>query len=180
MTIYYSALSLFLNILLWHYTFFLLPEFLWPNSLYRAARLQTSNGFFCSINHLSGGGVNANHDLPSLAHKNKTENDSRLLKNREGNRDDEWTFCRRQEADIALFLQETCKNKKHQKNLWRKLVDNCPKEGNHKQRTLKNRNKQSGSKWSITSKHVFPKRTATMNDRTEKPKIPFKFVKHAV
>ena len=117
MTIYYSALSLFLNILLWRYTFFLLPEFLWPNSLYRAARLQTSNGFFCSINHLSGGGVNANHDLPSLAHKNKTENDSRLLKNREGNRDDEWTFCRRQEADIALFLQETCKNKTSEKSL---------------------------------------------------------------
>ena len=35
---------------------------LWPNSLYRAARLQTSNGFFCSVNHLSGGGVNANHN----------------------------------------------------------------------------------------------------------------------
>ena len=117
MTIYYSALSLFLNILLWRYTFFLLPEFLWPNSLYRGARLQTSNGFFCSINHLSGGGVNANHDLPSLAHKNKTENYSRLLKTREGNRDDEWTFCRRQEADIALFLQETCKNKTSEKSL---------------------------------------------------------------
>ena len=42
-------------------------------------RLQTSDGFFCSINHLSGGGVNANHKamcLPSLAYKNKTENDS--------------------------------------------------------------------------------------------------------
>ena len=64
-----------------------------------------------SVNHLSGGGVNANHDAthsPSLALKNKTENDSRLFKNSEGNRDDESTLvCRGQEADIALFLQET-------------------------------------------------------------------------
>ena len=56
--------------------------------------LQTSknfNGFFCSVNHLSEGRVNANHNVtcsPSLA-----ENDSRLLKNREGNRDSEWIFC---------------------------------------------------------------------------------------
>ena len=42
----------------------------------------------------------------TMQHTNKTENDSRLLKNSEGNRDDEWTFCRGQEADIALFLQE--------------------------------------------------------------------------
>ena len=108
--------------------------------------MQISNRFFCSVNHLSGGRVNANHNSPSLAHKNKTENDSRLLKNSEGNRDDEWTFCRGQGGDIALFLQETCKNKKDQKNLRRKLVDYCLKQGDHKQRTLKNRNKQSGSK----------------------------------
>ena len=62
MTIYYSAWNLFLNIFLWRYTFFLLPEFLWPNSLYCTAHLQTSNGFSCSINHLSAGGVNANHN----------------------------------------------------------------------------------------------------------------------
>ena len=35
------------------------------------------------------------------------KNDSRLLKNSEGNRHDEWNFCREQEAEIALFLQET-------------------------------------------------------------------------
>ena len=76
----------------------------------RAARLQTSNGFFCSVNHLRGGGVYANHNAthsPGLARKNKTENDSRLLKNSEGNRDDNWTFCRGQGADIALFLKKT-------------------------------------------------------------------------
>ena len=50
-----------------------------PNSLYCATRLQTLDGFFCSINHLSGGGVNANDKAmcsPSLTCKNKTENDS--------------------------------------------------------------------------------------------------------
>ena len=78
-----------------------------PNSLYRAARQQTSNRFFCSVNHLSGGEVNAHHNAthsPSLARKNKTENDSRLLKNTKGN---EWTFFQGKQADIALFLQET-------------------------------------------------------------------------
>jgi len=40
--------------------------------------------------------------LPSLA-----ENDSRLLKNSQGNRDGEWIFCRRKEAEVALFLQVT-------------------------------------------------------------------------
>ena len=52
--------------------------------------------FSCSVKHLSGGGVNANHNTthsPSLAHKNKIENDPKLLKNSEGNRDDEWNFC---------------------------------------------------------------------------------------
>ena len=68
-----------------------------PNSLYRAACLQTSNGFFCSVNHLSGGGVHdANHNTthsPSLACKNKIENDPKLRKNSERNRDDDMNFC---------------------------------------------------------------------------------------
>ena len=68
-------------------------------------RLPTLNGFFCSVNHLSGGGVNANHNA-THSPNHKTENDSRLLKIREGNRDNEWIFCGGQEADIALFLQE--------------------------------------------------------------------------
>ena len=68
--------------------------------------LQTSNGFFCSVNYLSGGGINANHNAkhsPCLACKNKTENDSRLLKNSEGNGDDERTFCRGQETRIRMI-----------------------------------------------------------------------------
>ena len=38
------------------------------------------------------------------------------------------------------------KNKKDHKKLRKKLVDHCPKQGDQKQRTLKQRNKQSGSK----------------------------------
>ena len=67
--------------------------------------LRRDFGFFCSINHFSEGGVKANHNVmssPSLA-----ENDPRLLKNSKGNRDGEWIFCRRKEADVALFLQVT-------------------------------------------------------------------------
>ena len=71
--------------------------YLQPNSSYRAAHLQTSNGFFCSVNHLSGGGVHdANHNTthsPSLARKNKIENDPKLRKNSERNRDDDMNFC---------------------------------------------------------------------------------------
>ena len=66
------------------------------NSSYRSACLQTSSGFFCSINHLSGGGVSANHNamhLPSLAFKDKIENDPKLLKISEGNHNNEWNFC---------------------------------------------------------------------------------------
>ena len=47
-------------------------------------QLRRNFGFFCSVNHFSEGGVNANHNAmcsPSLA-----ENDSRLLKNSAGNR----------------------------------------------------------------------------------------------
>ena len=46
-------------------------------------KLRRDFGFLCSVNHFSEGGVNANHNVtcsPGLA-----ENDSRLLKNSEGN-----------------------------------------------------------------------------------------------
>ena len=39
--------------------------------------------------------------------KNKNENDSRLLKNSEGNRHGQGHFCPENEANIALFLQVT-------------------------------------------------------------------------
>ena len=68
----------------------------------------SSLGFFCSINHFSGGGANANnnttHSLSFASNsekKNIPENDSRLLKNSEENRDGERNFCQ-EEPDIAL------------------------------------------------------------------------------
>ena len=64
-------------------------------------KLQRDFGFVCSINHFSEDGVNAHHNVtcsPSLA-----ENDSRLLKNNEGNGKGEWVFCRMKEAGVALF-----------------------------------------------------------------------------
>lgn len=50
----------------------------------------------------------------------KTENDSRLLKNSEGNRDGEWIFLSK-EAGRGCFIFASDKNKKDQKNLRRKL-----------------------------------------------------------
>ena len=44
----------------------------------------------------------------------------------------------------------------------KKLVDYCPKQGDHKQRTEKHRDKQSGSNSPVTGKHVFSKRSAKM------------------
>ena len=68
-------------------------------------KLQRDFGFFCPVNHCSEGGINANHNVtrsPNLA-----ENDSRLLKYSEGNRDSEWIFRHRKEEDVALLLQMT-------------------------------------------------------------------------
>ena len=72
------------------------------------------------------------------------ENDPKLLKNSEGNHDDEWNFCLGQEADIALFLLET-RIRKIIKAL-KKPSHSCAKQSDHKQRKLKHRNKISGSK----------------------------------
>ena len=61
------------------------------NSLYYAARIQANFEEilgFCSVNDLSEDGVNANHNVtcsPRLA-----EDDTRLLKNSEGDGDGEW------------------------------------------------------------------------------------------
>ena len=66
-------------------------------------KLRRYLGFFCYVNHFSKGGVNANHIITSCLAKN----DFRRLKNSEGNHDGGWIFCRRKEADVALFLQVT-------------------------------------------------------------------------
>ena len=44
---------------------------------------------------------------PAWPAKNKIENDRKNDQEQRRNRDDEWNFCWGQEADIALFLQET-------------------------------------------------------------------------
>ena len=93
---------------------------------------------------------NATHSL-SLARKNNTENDSRLLKNRKSG----WwvDFLSRAEGRHCFILARD-KNKKDQKNLRRKLVNYCLKQGDHKEQTLKHRNKQSGwnaSKWQVNT-----------------------------
>ena len=103
-----------------------------PNSLCRAARFAIFEGIL-GFSHLSGGGVNANHNVwtrsPSLARKNKTENG-------EGNRDVEWNFCRGKETDIALFLQVTRTRKNRKILILIELVDYSPKQDDHKQRIL--------------------------------------------
>ena len=83
--------------------------------------LQTLNGFFCSVNHLSGDGVNANHNakhVPAKAKLRMTLDCSRIAK---------------KIAMMSGFLSRARdKNKNDQKNLWRKLVDYCPKTTNLK------------------------------------------------
>ena len=56
-----------------------------------------------------------------MARKNKTENDSRLLKNSDGNRHGERNLFPGNEADIASFVQVT-RMRKIRKNLRSKLV----------------------------------------------------------
>ena len=65
-------------------------------------KLRRDFGFFCSVNRLSEGRANANHNVMCL--HSLAENDSRLLKNSKGNRDSKWIFA-------------SDKNKKDQRNL---------------------------------------------------------------
>ena len=125
--------------------------------------------------------ANYNTHSPSLSHKKKTENESRLLKNSEENRHSWWNFCGGKEADIALFLQVKWITK-IRKNLWSKQVSDCPNWWSQAMMLVKCRNKQNGSKstnhkpWPFElvhwSKPAFPRRSAKMIDGTEKPKIP--------
>ena len=135
--------------------------------------LQTSKG--------SEGGVNANHNVTC------SPNDSRLLKNSEGNRVGEWIFCRREGGRCCFILASDNNKKRSEKSVKQtlKLVDYCPKEDHHKTTNLETRNKQNGSKstnhesqtvtfWTRASNHLFPKRSAKMIDGTEKNRNPSK------
>ena len=110
---------------------------------------------FCSVNHFSEGGVNANHNVtcsPSL-----TENDSRMFKNSEENRDGEWIFCRRKEAE-GCFILVSDKSKKDQKNLRRKLNSSIVARNRTitKQRTLKHETNKSFRNPPITNHKAWP------------------------
>ena len=87
---------------------FLVRDSLQLNSLYRAARITNFEGILGfsvpSIILVKAGLMQKNNVTCSAS---LAENDSRLLKNSEGNRDGEWIFCRRKEADVALFLHVT-------------------------------------------------------------------------
>ena len=140
------------------------------------SKLRWVLGFSIIFNRFSKGRVYANHSVTCSS--SLAENDSRLLKNSEGNCDGERIFYQRKEEDVALFLQVTRIRKI--RKIWE--VNLNPKQDDHKATNLETRNKQNGSKstnqesqtmafWTRASKHVFPKRSAKMIDGTEKPKI---------
>ena len=63
---------------------------------------------------------------PAWPAKTPPEYDSRLLKNSEGNRDDEWNFVEGKRQTLLYSLARD-NNKKDKKNLRRKPVDYCLK-----------------------------------------------------
>ena len=164
--------------------FWLQQSKLQRNSLYRAARFENLEGILGfsvpSIILVKAGLMQKNNVTCSAS---LAENDSRQLKNSEGNRDGEWIFCWRKEADVALFLQVSRMRqiiKICEANLT--IVDYSPNWGRSQRTNLETRNQQNWSRstnhesqtmtfWTPASKHVFPKRSAKMIDGTEKPKI---------
>ena len=79
--------------------------------------------------------------------------------------------------------------RKIRNKIWGKLVDYIysPKKDDHKQRTLKHRNKPNESKstnhkprpFELVQVNLFPKKSDKVTDGTEKPKIPLKFANYA-
>ena len=82
---------------------------------------------------------------PAWPAKNKIENDRKNDQEQRRNRDDEWNFCRGQEADIALFLQET-RIKKIIKS-FEENKSSLPETGRSQAANLETQKKQSGSKY---------------------------------
>ena len=152
----------------------------------RCIALRVLNGFwvFCSINHLSGGGVNIKSQcLNALSQLGPQK------QNWEWRRKPQWwvEFLSRERGRHCFILARD-KNKKDQKTLSSKVVDYSPKQGDQKQRTSKHRNKPNGSKsynhksqtmtfWTRSSKRVFPKRSAKMINGTENPQNSFEVCK---
>ena len=86
------------------------------------------------------------------------------------NCNDEWTFCLGQEADIALFLQETRirKIRKIFEEIWWTIAQNRVITSNEPWNTETNKVDWNAP---ITSKHVFPKTSAKMINGTKKTKF---------
>ena len=97
-----------------------------------------------------------------------------------------WVEFLPMEGSRYCFILASDKNKVRKISLWSKLDDYSLKWDDHKQPTLKHRNKTNRFKstnhklktmtlWTRSTKyHVFPKRCAKMIDWTEKAKIPLK------
>ena len=128
------------------------------------SRLEFPNRILCSIYTFlavctSSRSMVGHRDLPGFTTKwnnflpirnftfapTEISRNSKKTENGKENCDGEWNFSRGKEADIAIFLQMTITRKIRNK-VWSKLVDYSPKLDDHKQRTLKHRNKPNGSK----------------------------------
>ena len=108
--------------------------------------LKTLSWFFCSVNHVSGGGVNANHNAthsPSLAHK-KQDWEWPLKWSRTAKKSRWWVEFLLRAGGRHCFILARDKNKKDQTKLRRNLVDYCPKQGDHKKTNLET---QKQTKW---------------------------------
>ena len=157
-----------------------------PNSLYRAACLQTANGF--SVLSIIWVGVElmqitTQRTRPAWPAKTKlrmTLNCWRIAKKSRW-----WVEFLLRAGGTHCFLLASDKYKKDHKKLRRKLIDHCLKLTVRSNWVI-----TSSEPWNtetnkvdrnapITSKHAFPKRFAKMTDGTEKPKIPSKFAKRA-
>ena len=83
--------------------------------------LQTQKEFWCSVNHFSESGVNANHNVTRTRPAWQAENDSRLLiENSEGNRNGERIFLLKEGGRRCFILASDKKEKDHE-NLRSKL-----------------------------------------------------------
>ena len=128
------------------------------------SRLEFPNRILCSIYTFlavctSSRSMVRHRDLPGFTTKwnnflpirnftfapTEISRNSKKTENGKENCDGEWNFSRGKEADIAIFLQMTIIRKIRNK-VWSKLVDYSPKQDDHKQQTLKHRNKPNRSK----------------------------------
>jgi len=140
-------------------------------------KLRRDFGFFCSVNHLNRGGVNANHNIWTRSQKRNWEwrRKSRW-----------WVDFLSKEGGRHCFILASDKIKKDQKNLLSKLADYSPTQDDHKSSNTVN--KPNGSKstnhkpWPFKLVHVnmfFLRGPLRWLTEEENPKTPSKFAKRA-